>query len=147
MISAVTWEWSDDADAYVAELGAPRRMLAIRWDPVDRGWFLAVTVPARPESMGQPATQPRAYVTPMPLLVAMTLLPPEHHGQLRDRVEEAARIAQGDVLAHMQTVVANVVEDWPATVRAREGVRDAGPHMEDVERLSLDLAAAGAWED
>jgi hypothetical protein len=146
MISAVPWRWVEESAQFVAEVAEPRRTLTIRWDEGDQGWFLAVIDPGRPAQMGQPAVGSRTFVTPMPLLVALTLLPEEHHEQLIGRARRALHeLRDSHVLANVHTAVAALPMGWPDLIGAREALEAAAREMPDVERLSLDMAAGGAW--
>jgi hypothetical protein len=148
VISAVPWQWDEQSATFSAEVGVPRRSLTIRWDEGDQGWFLAVIDAGRPPTMGQGPVGQRVFVTPMPLLVAMTLLPAELHEHLVIKVKQAQDASRdGHVLAHVQTAVAGLPLPWPESVKAREALESAAAAMVDVERLSLDAAAAEAWSD
>lgn len=146
MISAVPWRWVEESESFVAEVASPRRTLTIRWDDGDQGWFLAVIDPGRPATMGQAAIPPRTYVTPMPLLVAMTLLPGELHEELTARVKRALDLERdSNVLGHVQSAVGSLPLPWPTVVHVREDLEHAAAAMVGVERLALDHAASEAW--
>lgn len=139
------WRWIPESEQLAAEHAG--RELTIRWDDGDQGWFLSVIVPPRPATMGQPATEARVYVTPMPLLVAMVLVPSAFHELLRGRVELALHPARGAVYAHMGDASGRLATEWPGSAQARESLEQAVALMTTVDRLALDLAGAGAMED
>jgi hypothetical protein len=143
--AAVSWRWEPEAEQLA--LDAPPRQLTIRWDDGDRGWFLSVIYPPRPATMGQPATEARVYVCPLPLLCALVLVPPSLHEHLTWRVRREMEQSRGAVIGLMQEAVSELPLPWPGQAKARDALEAAAEFMPVVERLALDWAAAGAMED
>lgn len=146
MISAVPWRWDDEGQALLADVVDPPRRLAIRWDHGDRGWFLSVRVPGRPQTMGQAAVEERVYVTPMPLLVALTLVPRELHEHLVGHVERERRLVEAEVWAGLSAGAQLAPQGWPQVAQVRESLAASADAAVTLERLALDMAAADAWE-
>jgi hypothetical protein len=138
------WRWIPESEQLA--LDTPDRQLTIRWDDADRGWFLSVIKPPRPATMGQPATEAEVYVAPLPLLPALVLVPPELHEHLTGRVKRELDVARGQVLGLLGEATGNLPEAWPSTSSAMHKLDAAAVVAREVERLSLDWAAAGALE-
>lgn len=147
MISRIPWQWIAESEQLAADLVDPPRQLTIRWDEADRGWFLSVVVVARPATMGRSATEPRVYVAPLPLLAAMTMVPRELHDHLIGRVGSEADAMQARVFAELAVAAEQLPQSWPGPGKAKLSLNTAEAHAGELERLSLDLAGAGAWDE
>jgi hypothetical protein len=89
----------------------------------------------------------RAYVAPLSLLAASLLLPRSEHPRLLELANGAlVGLRDSKVIAELETVVSESIKPWPDPAKAHEALRRATAAMPDVERLSLDVAAAGAFD-
>jgi hypothetical protein len=138
------WRWIPESEQLA--LDTPQRQLTISWDDGDRGWFLSVIKPPRPATMGQPALKAEVYICPLPLLAGLVLTPPSLHEHLLVKVRRELEQSRGDVNGHMGRAVGHLPTAWPGTVHAAEAIKAAMEHMTHVERLSMDWAAAAAFE-
>ncbi len=138
MISRVPWKRDSVTGSWSAELEG--RTLGVSWDAGDLSFYLSVIAPVAAGSA------PATFVAPLSLLAASLLLPASEHPALVARVEQAAiQTRDAKLLSALQVVVAESIELWPHPATAMRAMRDASDAMPIVERLSLDLAAAGAW--
>lgn len=140
----VQWRYEEVSGRLAGVMENPRRDLAIAWDGADRSLFLSVNVAPTPNVEG---SQARAYVAPVSLLAALVIVPADLHGALVDLTRDGRVEAEALVLGELAGVVNHVPQGWPATAKATEGVRAAERLVEQLERLSLDLAAAAAFRD
>lgn len=143
MISSVSWQLDPASARWLARVG--RRELAIGWDEDADTLFLAVTVPPPPNVEG---ATPRMYVSPIPLLAALLILPESEHEVLRSLTAIAVTEVRDErIVGGLQRVLEESIEDWPKPAVAAKRLTAAAELMPRVVRLSEDLAAGGAFRE
>jgi hypothetical protein len=144
MISNVEWTYEPTTQRWGAcVVGPPDRHLTIAWDGGDHALYLSVRVEATANVEGSSES---VYSAPLSLLAATLLLPREEHGQLLEIVSAAlVELRDMGIVANVQQVLANSIEPWPKPAVAGQRMQAAAETMPHVERLALDVAAAGAW--
>jgi hypothetical protein len=138
------WRYIEESGQLAAEMESPRRQLTIAWDEGDRSLYLSVVAPPPPNV---PSANARVYAAPLSLLAALLIVPRELHHHLTNVALDARHEAESAVLAKLGTTVDQLPQSWPAAAKARSALADASDLVQHVERLSLDMAAADAFED
>lgn len=138
------WRLTSETGQISAALAQPRRDVTIAFDHGDQSLYLSVIAPP---VANVPGSQERLYTAPLSLLAALLMVPAEFHSVLVRQVQQAREVSEGTVHSQMARAVEKVPQAWPDVVHGREAIQQAVRHAEAVERLALDLAAAGAFTD
>lgn len=139
----IDWALDRGSERWLARLG--RRELAIGWDQDADTLFLAVTVPPPANVEGAVV---RSFTAPIPLLAAMLILPESEHAALQALTALAlTEVRDEQVVRWLGEVLEGSIEDWPKPAGARKRLDAAAAVMPRVERLSEDMAAAGAFRE
>jgi hypothetical protein len=145
VIAKVNWTFNEVDGWWEARMD-DRRKLRIGWDESDASFYLSVGVEPPPNVTAE--TGYRHFQVSLPLLVAMLLVPRSEHARMLDTVAVAlVDVRDREVIGKLHDVMAFSMEDWPKPLVAAESLKLAAEAAPRLERLSLDMAAAGAFGD